>query len=160
MGYTQFVSGKSAGASRIEPGLKPCAGSRGRSSGGRGLSELLGLRRTEARKSEILDSYLFDRTRSENIGRRVLDSDAGTLEPFTVLLGGNVSETVANAKPEKNAVFGSIALVPITWEPGRYGLARTLFEILSFERTGIRAQVLVWSLARKASYSFPKSDSK
>jgi hypothetical protein len=36
----------------------------------------------------------------------------------------------------------------------------TLFEILSFERTGIRAQVLVWSLARKASYSFPRSESK
>jgi delta 1-pyrroline-5-carboxylate dehydrogenase len=99
-------------------------------------------------------------TRSENIGRRVLDSDAGSLEPLTVLLGGDVAETVANAKPEKNAVFGSIALLPITWEPGRYGLARTLFEILSFERTGIRAQVLVWSLARKASYSFPKSECK
>jgi Aldehyde dehydrogenase family len=98
-------------------------------------------------------------TRSKNIGRRVLDSDVGTLEPFTVLLGGNVSETVANAKPERSAVFGSIALVPITWEPGRYGLARTLFEILAFERTGIRAQVLVWSLARKASYSFPRSES-
>jgi acyl-CoA reductase-like NAD-dependent aldehyde dehydrogenase len=99
-------------------------------------------------------------SRAENIGRRVLDSDAGTLEPFTVLLGGNVSETVADAKPGKSAVFGSIALVPITWEPGRYGLARTLFEILSFERTGIRAQVLVWSLARKASYNFPSSESK
>jgi hypothetical protein len=99
-------------------------------------------------------------SRAENIGRRVLDSDAGTLEPFTVLLGGNVSETLADAKPCKSAVFGSIALVPITWEPGRYGLARTLFEILSFERAGIRAQVLVWSLARKASYNFPSSESK
>jgi acyl-CoA reductase-like NAD-dependent aldehyde dehydrogenase len=99
-------------------------------------------------------------TRSENVGGRVPDSDAGTLEPFTVRLGGNVSEPVANAKAEENSVFGSIALVPITWEPGRYGLARTLFEILSFERTGIRAQVLVWSLARKASYGFPKSEPK
>jgi hypothetical protein len=81
-------------------------------------------------------------------------------ELFTFKRRGNVSETVANAKSEKSAVFGSIAFVPITWESGRYGLARTLFEILSFEPAGIRAQVLAWSLARKASYSFPMSESK
>jgi hypothetical protein len=34
--------------------------------------------------------------------------------------------------PEKIALFGSIALVPVNWRPGRYGLATTLFEILSF----------------------------
>ena len=56
--------------------------------------------------------------------------------------------------------FGSIALVPINWKPGRYGLARTLFEILSFQPVRMRTQVLVWSLARKASYTFPMPQSK
>ncbi len=57
--------------------------------------------------------------------------------------------------PEKIALFGSVALVPVNWKPGRYGLASTLFEILSFRPVRMRTQVLVWSLARKASNTFP-----
>jgi hypothetical protein len=52
------------------------------------------------------------------------------------------------------ALFGSIVLLPVTWKPGRHGLASTLFEILSFQPRRIRTQVLVWSSARKASYDF------
>jgi acyl-CoA reductase-like NAD-dependent aldehyde dehydrogenase len=95
-------------------------------------------------------------TGSAHMRRPLLEPATGTLKPFTLERGGRDSKTVANANPERGAVFGSIALVPITWEAGRYGLARTLFEILSFQPTGMRAQVLVWSLARKASYSFAK----
>jgi hypothetical protein len=40
--------------------------------------------------------------------------------------------TVADTDPERIALFGSIALVPVSCRPGRYGLASTLFEILSF----------------------------
>jgi acyl-CoA reductase-like NAD-dependent aldehyde dehydrogenase len=87
-------------------------------------------------------------TSSVNLGSPGLESAAGTLE-------GHDSKMVANFNPEKNAVFGRIVLAPINWKPGRYGLARTLFEILSFEPANMRAQVVVWSLARKASYSFP-----
>jgi hypothetical protein len=46
-------------------------------------------------------------------------------------------------------------LLPVNWKPGRHGLASTLFEILSFRPVRMRTQVLVWSLARKASYTFP-----
>jgi acyl-CoA reductase-like NAD-dependent aldehyde dehydrogenase len=45
-----------------------------------------------------------------------------------------------------------LRLVPINCKPGRYGLARTLFEILSFQPMRMKTQVLVWSLARKASW--------
>jgi hypothetical protein len=100
-----------------------------------------------------IDLIVF--TRSTNIGKPVLESAAGTLEPVTLELGGNDSKAVANADPEKIALFGSIALVPVNWKPGRYGLASTLFEILSFRPVRMRTQVLVWSLARKASYTFP-----
>ncbi len=93
-------------------------------------------------------------TRSTNIGKPVLESAAGTLEPVTLELGGNDSRAVAEADPEKIALFGSIALVPVHCKPGRYGLASTLFEILSFRPVRMRTQVLVWSLARKASYTF------
>ena len=61
---------------------------------------------------------------------------------------------VADADPGKIALFGSMALVPVNWRPGRHGLASTLFEILSFRPVRMRTQVLVWSLARKASYDF------
>jgi acyl-CoA reductase-like NAD-dependent aldehyde dehydrogenase len=88
-------------------------------------------------------------TRSTNIGKPVLESAAGTLE-----LGGNDSRAVADADPGKIALFGSMALVPVNWRPGRHGLASTLFEILSFRPVHMRTQVLVWSLARKASYDF------
>jgi hypothetical protein len=61
----------------------------------------------------------------------------------------------SSADPEKIAFFDSIVLVPVNWKSGRFGLARTLFEILSFRPARMRTQVLVWSLARKASYTFP-----
>jgi hypothetical protein len=92
-------------------------------------------------------------TRSANLGMPLLESSVGRLKPSTFDLD---SETVANANPDRAAIFGSIAPMPITWETGRYGLARTLFEILSFHPVGMRTQVSVWSLARKASYGFPK----
>jgi hypothetical protein len=91
-------------------------------------------------------------TRSTNIGKPVLESAAGTLEPVTLELGGNNSRAVADPDPGKIALFGSMALVPVNWKPGRHGLASTLFEILSFRPVRMRTQVLVWSLARKASY--------
>jgi acyl-CoA reductase-like NAD-dependent aldehyde dehydrogenase len=87
-------------------------------------------------------------TRSTNIGKAVLESAAG-LE-----LEGNHPRAVADPDPEKIALFGSIALVPVNWKPGRYGLASTLFEILSFRPVRMRTQVSVWSLARKASNHF------
>jgi aldehyde dehydrogenase (NAD+) len=89
-------------------------------------------------------------TRSTNIGKPVLESAAGMLE-----LRGNDSRAVADADPEKAALFGSIALVPVNWNSGRYGLASTLFEILSFRPVRMKTEVLVWSVARKASYTFP-----
>ena len=94
-------------------------------------------------------------TRSTNIGKPLLESATGTLRPATLELGGNDSGAVAYAVPEKIALLGSIALVPVNCKPGRYGLASTLFEILSFRPVRMRTQVLVWSLARKASYTFP-----
>jgi acyl-CoA reductase-like NAD-dependent aldehyde dehydrogenase len=94
-------------------------------------------------------------TRSTNIGKPVLVSAAGTLNPVTLELGENDSRAVAGTDPEKIALFGSIVLLPVRCEPGRYGLASTLFEILSFRPVRIRTQVLVWSLARKASKTFP-----
>ena len=93
-------------------------------------------------------------TRSTNIGKPILESAAGALKPVTIELGGNDSRTVADADP-KMIALGSIVLVPVTWNPGRHGLASTLFEILSFQPRRMRTQVLVWSLARKASYTFP-----
>jgi acyl-CoA reductase-like NAD-dependent aldehyde dehydrogenase len=100
-----------------------------------------------------IDLIVF--TRSVNIGKSVLEYAAGRFESFTFELEGHGPRTVANADPEKSAVFGRIALLPITWKTGRDGLARTLFEILSFQPASMRAQVLVWRMARKASYSFP-----
>jgi acyl-CoA reductase-like NAD-dependent aldehyde dehydrogenase len=93
-------------------------------------------------------------TRSTNIGKPVLESAAGTLKPVTLELGGSDSRAVTDTDPETMARFGSIALVPVNCKPGRYGLASTLFEILSFRPVRMRTQVLVWSLARKASYTF------
>jgi acyl-CoA reductase-like NAD-dependent aldehyde dehydrogenase len=94
-------------------------------------------------------------TRSTYIGKRVSESAAGTLTAATLELEGNQSKAVADTDPEKLALFGSSALVPVHCEPGRYGLARTLFEILSFQPLRMRTQVSVWSLARKASAIFP-----
>jgi acyl-CoA reductase-like NAD-dependent aldehyde dehydrogenase len=94
-------------------------------------------------------------TRSINTGKRVLESAAGALKPVTLEAGGIDSRAVASADPKNVALFGSITIVPVNWKPGRHGLARTLFEILSFRPVRMKTQVLVWSLARKASYTFP-----
>jgi acyl-CoA reductase-like NAD-dependent aldehyde dehydrogenase len=94
-------------------------------------------------------------TRSTNIRKPVLESAAGTLKPVTLGLGVNDSRAVTDTDPQKIALLGRIALVPVNCKPGRHGLASTLFEILSFRPVRMRTQVLVWSLARKASYTFP-----
>ena len=94
-------------------------------------------------------------TRSTNTGKRLSESAPSTLEPVALVWGGNDSRPVTDTDPEKIALFGSIVLVPVNCKPGRYGLASTLFEILSFQPVRMRTQVLVWSLARKASYTFP-----
>jgi acyl-CoA reductase-like NAD-dependent aldehyde dehydrogenase len=94
-------------------------------------------------------------TRSTNIGKRVSEPAADTLKPLALELRANDSRAVADTDPEKIALFGSIALVPVNCKPGRYGLASTLFEILSFRPVRMRTQVLVWSLVRKASKTFP-----
>jgi hypothetical protein len=93
-------------------------------------------------------------TRSTNIGKPLSQSATGTLRPATMELGGNDSKAVADNDPAKIALFGRVALVPVNCKPGRYGLASTLFEILSFRPVRMRTQVLVWSLARKASKTF------
>jgi hypothetical protein len=62
-----------------------------------------------------------------------LESLAGTLE-----LGEDDSRTITD--PGRIALFGSIAVVPIIRNPERYGLARTLFEILSFQPTRMKTQ--------------------
>ena len=94
-------------------------------------------------------------TRSANIGKQVSKSALGALRPLTRELVGNNLGAVVAADPEKLALFGSIALVPVNCKSGRYGLASTLFEILSFRPVRMKTQVLVWSLARKASYTLP-----
>jgi acyl-CoA reductase-like NAD-dependent aldehyde dehydrogenase len=94
-------------------------------------------------------------TRSANTGMRLSESVAGTLRSLTLELGGNDSKAVADTDPEELALFGSSVLAPVYRKPGRYGLARTLFEILSFRPVRMRTQVLVRSLARKASAAFP-----
>jgi aldehyde dehydrogenase (NAD+) len=85
-------------------------------------------------------------TRSEDVEKPPLESLAGTLE-----LGEDDSR--ASTDLEGIALFGSVELVPVIRKPGRYGLASTLFEILSFRPVRMKTQVLVWSLARKAAYS-------
>ena len=85
----------------------------------------------------------------------VINPATGKQLAVTLELAGNDSRAVTDTDPEKIALFGSIVLVPVNCKPGRYGLASTLFEILSFRPVRMRTQVLVWSLARKASYTFP-----
>ena len=94
-------------------------------------------------------------TRSMSIGKRVLESAAGTLKPLTREQEGNDARAFADAEAEKIGFFGTIVLFPVNWKPGRWGLAGTLFEILSFEPGFIRTQVLAWGLARRASKTFP-----
>lgn len=66
-----------------------------------------------------------------------------------------LEDEVSTTDPGRTALFRDIAMVPIIRKPGRYGLANTLFEILSFPPRRMKTQVLVWSLARKASYRHP-----
>jgi hypothetical protein len=82
------------------------------------------------------------------------EDDVQQIEHITEA-GRNDSRTVPGVDPKDIAIFGSITIMPVNWNPGRHGLARTLFEILSFRPLRMRTQVLVWSLARKASYTFP-----
>ena len=91
---------------------------------------------------------LISFTRSANIENPALESVAGTLE-----LGESDSRAITD--PERIALLGSVALVPLIRRPGRYGLARTLFEIFSFRPGCMKTQVLLWSLARRASDSLP-----
>jgi acyl-CoA reductase-like NAD-dependent aldehyde dehydrogenase len=94
-------------------------------------------------------------TRSTNKAKRVSESAAGTLRPTTLESRGDERRAVADTDQEKIAFFGRVALVPINCKPGRYGLASALFEILRFRPVRTRTQVLLWSLARRASYTFP-----
>jgi acyl-CoA reductase-like NAD-dependent aldehyde dehydrogenase len=91
-------------------------------------------------------------TRSVNRAEPASESFAGT-----VGLGKDDSRIVADRR--RIALVGKIEAVPVNRKPGRHGLASTLFEILSFQPTRMKTQVLVWSLARKASYTFPGSRS-
>ena len=68
-------------------------------------------------------------------------------------LGANNSSLITDSG--KTTVFGSVAVLPIIRKPGRFGLANMLFDILSFQPTRMKTQVSVWSLARKASYTYP-----
>jgi hypothetical protein len=80
-------------------------------------------------------------------GRPVPGKDESVTDP------GRIASSVATLLRKK--LFGSIEVIPTTGKPGRHGLARALFENLSFRPTRMKTQVLVWSLARKASYTFP-----
>lgn len=55
----------------------------------------------------------------------------------------------------RNTPLGSVVVVPMVRNAGRCGLASMLFDILSFQPKRMKTQVLVWSLARKASYTYP-----
>ena len=94
-------------------------------------------------------------TRSANKAKRVSESAAGMLRPATLEPGGDERRAVADTDPEKIAFFGRVALVPIKFKPGRHGLASALFEIFRFRPVLTKTEVLVWSLARRASYTFP-----
>ena len=116
---------------------------------------------------DTIDALSVDAERNDNqaqfennfynisTGRPILESAAGPRKPLTLEEGGNESRAIAGADPKNVAIFGSNTIVPVSWKPGRHGLARTLFEILSFRPLRMRTRVLVWSLTRKASYTFP-----
>jgi acyl-CoA reductase-like NAD-dependent aldehyde dehydrogenase len=101
---------------------------------------------------------LINFTRSKIIGGGSSESAVATRRPVTLNQAGNDSKAVAGVDPEQAALFGSVALVPVNCKAGRDGLASTLFEILSFRPVRMRTQILVWSLARKASYAFPRRE--
>ena len=105
-------------------------------------------------KTAHSETDLITFTRATTIGKHVSKSAAETLKPVMRERGGHGPRMVPDGDPEKAALFGSIALFPVNWNLGRYGLASTLFELLSFQPVLIRTQVLVWRLARKASYDF------
>jgi hypothetical protein len=69
----------------------------------------------------------------------------GPLKPVTLEAERNDSKAVASADSKNVAIFGSITIVPVNWNPGRHELARTLFEILSFRPVRTRTQILVWN---------------
>ena len=96
---------------------------------------------------------LISFTRSTNKAKRVSESAADALRATTPESRGDERRAVADTDQEKIAFFGRVALVPINCKPGRYGLASALFEILRFRPVRTRTQVLVWSLARRASYT-------
>jgi aldehyde dehydrogenase (NAD+) len=94
-------------------------------------------------------------TRPTNTAKRILESAAGALKPMTRELEENSARASADADAEKIGLFGTTVLFPVNWKPGRWGLAGTLFEILSFQPGFITPQVLAWGLARKSSKTFP-----
>ena len=98
---------------------------------------------------------LISFSKSTNVGKRVMKSATDTLKPATLELEGNDAANVPDPDPQMAALFGSIVVFPVSWKPGRWGLASTLLEILSFQPEFMRTQVLAWSLARKASKTFP-----
>jgi len=99
---------------------------------------------------------LINFIRSKIIRGGSSESAVAMRRPATLDPAENDSKAVAGVDPEKAALFGSVRLVPANCKPGRDGLASTLFEILSFRPVRMRTQILVWSLARKASYAFPR----
>jgi acyl-CoA reductase-like NAD-dependent aldehyde dehydrogenase len=98
---------------------------------------------------------LINFTRSKSIRGGSSESAVATRRAATLDPSENDSKAIADVDPEQAALFGRVALVPVNCKPGRVGLASALFEILSFRPVRMRTQILVWSLARKASYAFP-----
>jgi hypothetical protein len=100
-------------------------------------------------------------TRSANMLKQAVESPPGRPalgEDESVTDPGRIASSVATSLRKK--LFGSIEEIPTTRKFGRHGLASALFEILSFRPTRMKTQVLVWSLARKASYTFPIAGSR
>jgi aldehyde dehydrogenase (NAD+) len=106
----------------------------------------------------------FDLTRFTRSANRVdpaAESTSGALAPEegeSITDPGKIGSGVTRLL--RNKLFGSIETIQATRKPGRHGLASALFEILSFRPTRMKTQVLVWRLARKASYTFPMFRSK
>ena len=100
-------------------------------------------------------------TRSANTVNPAAKSPRGTLAPEeeeSITDSGRIASGVTTLL--RNKLFGSIETIPTSKKPGRHGLASALFEILSFRPTRMKTQVLVWRLARKASYTVPMFRSK
>jgi len=100
-------------------------------------------------------------TSSANTVKPATKSFSGTLAPGkeeSITDPGRIASGVSTVL--RNKLFGSIEVIPTSTKPGRHELASTLFEILSFRPTHMKTQVSVWSLVRKASYTFPMFRSK